>query len=68
MRCILSTGGGCKFGFSFSADTPQKFAPHVSATTLLFKVIFVMAVSIPYERTAIAREMLMKIKKIIDYI
>lgn len=47
MRYIRSTGGGCRFGFSFSADTPQKLAPQVSATTLLFRVTFVMTVSIP---------------------
>lgn len=62
MMYIRSTGGGSRFGFSFSAETPQKFAPQVSATTLLFRVVFVAIVSIPYDRTAIG-EPLIKIKK-----
>jgi len=53
MRYIRSTGGGCRFGFSLAADTPQKLAPHISATMLLFKVTFATTGSIPYERTVI---------------
>lgn len=68
MMCIRSTGGGSRFGFSFSAEIPQKFAPQASATMLLFRVTFVSTVSIPYDRTAIGEPLIkIKKKKIIDY-
>lgn len=36
---------------SLAEVAPQNLAPHTSATTLVFNVIFVGTASIPYERT-----------------